>query len=154
MLALLYRFFIIVIGGLIIITSHPAKPDELSCVTTYAQAIGKDYKICLDKFEDPGIKNIVCYISHAVAGGIGGKLGIASDPSDFSISCNQIGPVIINDLSNSEEILIMKSSVLFKDMRVSRIYDKNTNILIYLLYNINKLNNAPDNSISTVLISK
>ena len=137
----------------LVLFNWSAYADQLQCVTTYKQMIGNDFKTCVERIEDPLIKNVVCYISHAITGGIGGSIGIGSDPSRFAISCNQIGSITlpINSL-NSDEIFKMNTSVLFKDIKVSRYYDKDSNVLIYLLYNINKLNNSPHNSISTVPI--
>ena len=39
--------------------------------------------------------NVSCYLSRAETGGIKGGLGLAEDPSRFSIACRAVGPITI-----------------------------------------------------------
>jgi hypothetical protein len=61
------------------------------------QIFGPDHKIVVEAFDDPDVQNVTCYISRAKTGGIKGGLGLAEDTSDAAISCQQVGPIELND---------------------------------------------------------
>ena len=46
-----------------------------------------DDKIVVERYDDPKVANVSCYLSRAETGGIKGGLGFAEDPSRFSIAC-------------------------------------------------------------------
>ncbi len=70
-----------------------ALADDLSCVSTTFRLIGKNDEVCVSAFDDPKVPGVACHISQARKGGLGGSLGLAEDPSRFSIACRQIGPI-------------------------------------------------------------
>ncbi|GEA12991.1 CreA family protein [Alteromonas sp. KUL49] len=108
----------------------------------------KDIKI--DALQDPIVTGVTCHISSIEA-----DLDF-SDPSDSSIACRQTGPITAEmlaaiDMSDSGEVIFKKSkSVFFKNMKLRRIYDADSNTLIYLSYSTKETSGSFKHSISTV----
>ncbi len=133
--------------------SAPSYADDIGCVKTGFQLIGPDNQICVQGFDDPKVTGVACHLSFAKTGGIGGALGIATDPSKFSLACRQIGPITMNaDLKENELVFSDAASVFFKETKVVRMFDKKRNTLVYLVYSTKLINGSPFNSISTVPI--
>ena len=138
---------------LISLISSLARAEEIGCVTTTWKLIGSNNKICIQAFDDPRVQGVSCHISQAKAGGISGSLGVAEDPSQFSIACRQIGPIVIKDKLPDEETAFTEStSLFFKETKVSRLFDAKRNTLIYVAISRKIIDGAPANSISTVPI--
>ena len=107
----------------------------------------KDIKI--EKLTDPKVTGITCHISNIVA-----NLDF-SDPSDSSISCRQTGEITKAmladvDTSPSGEIVFKKSkSILFKTLKIRRIFDQSTQTLMYISYSTKEVNGSYKHSMST-----
>lgn len=130
-----------------------AQSEEIGCITTAWKLIGANHKVCVQAFDDPKIPGVACHISQARTGGIAGSFGVAEDPSQFSISCRQIGPIIINEKLPKEETAFSEdTSIFFKETRVTRLFDKQRNTLIYVAISRKLIEGAPANSLSTVPI--
>jgi len=133
--------------------SSSAWSDEVGCVTTTWKLIGANHKICVDAFEDAKVLGVTCHISQARTGGISGSLGLAEDPSQFSIACRQTGPISLPaDLPRDETVFSEDTSLLFKTTKIVRMYDQKHNTLVYLAISRKIIEGAPANSVSTVPI--
>ena len=131
--------------------SSQAYGEEIGCVTTAWKLIGANHKICVEAFDDPAIPGVTCHLSQARTGGLAGSLGLASDPSKFSIACRQVGPITMpSQLKDNEVVFSEDTSILLKETRVIRMFDKKRNTLIYLVYSTKLIEGSPMNSISTV----
>ncbi|HGJ5873185.1 MULTISPECIES: protein CreA [Arsenophonus] len=131
--------------------------EEIGAVDTVFKFFGPDNKIVIEAFDDPDINNITCYLSRAKTGGIKGGLGLAEDTADSAISCQQVGPIIIDDkikLNNKKGQVVFqkRTSLIFKKLQVVRFYDKQRNALIYLTYSDKIIDGSPKNAISAVPI--
>lgn len=108
----------------------------------------KDIKI--DMFTDPLIPGVTCHVASIEA-----DLSLA-DPSDSSIACRQTGditPAMIAaiDKSKSGDVVFKKSkSVLFKNMKIRRIFDPQNQTLMYLAYSTKETSGSFKHSLSTV----
>lgn len=108
----------------------------------------KDIKV--EQLNDPVIPGVTCHISNIVA-----DLSFA-DPSDSSISCRQTGditPAMIEaiDKSKGGDLVFKKSkSILFKSLKIQRIFDQSTQTLIYIAFSTKELNGSYKHSMSTV----
>ena len=108
----------------------------------------KDIKVVSQ--QDPLITGVTCHISHIEA-----NLDF-SDPSDMSISCRQTGPITADQLqaidrSKSGEVVFKSSkSILFKSLKVRRIYDAQTRTLLYLSYSTKESTGSHHHALSTV----
>lgn len=128
-----------------------AADGELDCVTTAWKLLGANHRICVSAFTDPDIPGVACYISQAKTGGISGSLGLAEDPSNFAISCSQVGPIIIpENLPKQANVFKESTSVFFKATRVVRMWDKERNTLVYLAISKRIIEGSPFNAVSTV----
>lgn len=128
-----------------------AHGEEIGCVTTAWKLLGANHKVCVHAFDDPKVQGVACHISQARTGGISGTLGLAEDPSQFSIACRQVGPIVMKSaLPNEETVFSENTSVFFKETRVNRLFDAKRNTLVYLVVSRKLIDGAPANSISTV----
>ncbi|WP_115718300.1 CreA family protein [Gallaecimonas mangrovi] len=106
--------------------------------------------VVVNGFTDPKIPGVTCHVAH-----VEDDLSF-SDPSDMSIACRQTGP-ITNDMikhidkSKSGETVFKESlSVLFKSLKVRRIWDGQHQTLIYLSYSTKQTKGSTHHAISTV----
>jgi CreA protein len=89
-------------------------------------------KLIVKAFEDPKVKGVTCYVTSV------SKSLSFEDPDNTAISCVKTGRVIIDrsvDLSPEGEIITSeRKSLVWKKMKIRRIYDLNRNILLYVSY--------------------
>ena len=129
----------------------PAWAEKVGCVTTEWKLLGANHKVCVESFHDPKIPGVTCHVSQARTGGVSGSLGMAQDPSQFSLACRQTGPITLPaKLPESETVFTEDTSVLFKETRIVRMWDAANHTLIYLAISRKLIEGAPMNSISTV----
>ncbi|QUJ69326.1 CreA family protein (plasmid) [Photobacterium sp. GJ3] len=108
----------------------------------------KDIK--LNVLSDPLVPGVTCHIASIEA-----DLDF-SDPSDSSISCRQTGEITPEmiaaiDRSKSGEVVFKKSkSVFFKTMKIRRIYDPESQTLMYVSYSTKETSGSYKHSLSTV----
>ncbi|WP_318436277.1 CreA family protein [Photobacterium leiognathi] len=108
----------------------------------------KDIK--LNTLVDPLVPGVTCHIASIEA-----DLSLA-DPSDSSISCRQTGEITPEmiakiDKSKSGEVVFKKSkSIFFKTMKIRRIYDPESETLMYLSYSTKETSGSYKHSLSTV----
>jgi CreA protein len=132
----------------------PALADDLACLSTTFRFIGANDKVCVSVFDDPKVPGVACHISQARTGGVKGMLGLAEDPSRFSIACRQVGPITVDParLPAQESVYSERTSVFFKHTHVYRIVDKKRNTLVYVAISDKIIAGSPANAISTVPI--
>jgi len=110
--------------------------------------------IFIDAKHDPKIPGVTCHISHVEAN------FDLSDPSNASIACRQTGEITAEQLSQidhskSGEVVFKESlSILFKTLKVRRIYDKPNNTLLYLSYSTKETKGSFKHSLSSVSLYK
>ncbi|QUN07222.1 CreA family protein [Shewanella yunxiaonensis] len=106
--------------------------------------------VVIDAITDPKIAGVTCHVSRIEA-----NLNLA-DPSDMSIACRQTGPITKADIatidkSKSGEVVFSESlSVLFKSLKVRRIYDSEHQTLLYLSYSTKETNGSHKHALSSV----
>lgn len=134
-----------------LLLSSAAHAEEIGCVTTTWKLIGANHKICVDAFSDPKVPGVTCHISQARTGGIAGAVGLAEDPSKFSLACRQTGPITLPaGLKSGEKVFSEDTSVFFKTTDVIRMVDGKNNTLVYLAVSQKVIEGAPASSLSTV----
>lgn len=116
--------------------------------------VGPNDKIVVESLKDPKIEGIVCHWSKVTLGGISGAMGMATDPSDASLACRQIGPIRFVERFSKQENIAKESRNFFsfKTMQVVRMCDAESNVLIYLVYSDKIIDGSPKNSVSSVPI--
>jgi len=133
-------------------TIGSARADDLPCVSTTFRLIGKNDRVCISGFDDPKVPGVACHVSQARTGGLSGTIGLAEDPSRFSIACRQVGPITVDlaTLTDGEEVYSARTSIFFKRTHVYRVLDKKRNTLVYLAISDKLIEGSPQNAISTV----
>ena len=133
-------------------TIGSVQADDLSCVSTTFRLIGKNDRVCVSAFDDPKVPGVACHVSQARTGGLSGSIGLAEDPSRFSIACRQIGPITVDlaTLTDQEEVYSARTSIFFKHTHVYRTLDRKRNTLVYLAISDRLIEGSPQNAISTV----
>lgn len=125
-------------------------------VSTTFRVVGANDKIVVDRYDDPKVPGVSCYVSRAETGGIKGSLGLATDPSRFSIACRATGPVNVPErLPHNEVVFGASANWLFKEIRVSRMWDAQKRVLIYLVWSTQSLTpgGSPFNSVTAVPVA-
>jgi len=141
------QFFIVLITSFLLSAcSDDVGKVSLGLFTT------KDVVIAANK--DPKLKGVTCHISHIEA-----DLDF-SDPSDMSIACRQTGEITAEEMAsidkskNGEVVFTESKSILFKSLKVRRIYDQENETLIYLSYSTKESSGSHHHSLSTVPLYK
>ena len=135
----------------IALTLSAAAQTRINSINTSFRWLGPDDKIVVERYDDPKVANVSCYMSRAEAGGIKGGLGFAEDPSRFSIACRAVGPVTMPErLAKSEVIAFASASLFFKTFQIHRAVDAEKNVLVYTVVSTKLINGSPFNSISVV----
>jgi CreA protein len=136
----------------LMLTATIASADVIGSVETTWRLLGSNDKVSVERFDDPEVENASCYVSYAQTGGVSGYVGLAEDPSRFSIACRATGPVKITGTVDAEfeEVFSRNTSILFKEMRVSRMLDSEKNVLIYLVWSTKLIDGSPFNSVTAI----
>ena len=124
---------------------------RVGSINTSFRWLGPDDKIVVERFDDPQVANVSCYLSRAQTGGIKGGLGFAEDPSRFSIACRAVGPVTIPaGLDKSAVVGFHSASLFFKAFEIHRMIDPEKNVLVYTVVSTRLINGSPFNSVSAI----
>jgi CreA protein len=144
------------VSGLVLLlaASSFAAADDLACVSTTFRMLSPSDKVCISQFDDPKVPGITCYISQARKGGWGQPLGLNEDPSNFSVTCRQMGPITVDlaTLPEREQAFTERTSIFFKKTRIYRVPDLKRNTLVYLAISAKLIDGSPANAISAVPI--
>jgi CreA protein len=130
---------------------------RVGSVDTTFKLLGRNDRIGVDRYDDPRVSGVSCYLSRAETGGLKGSFGLATDPSRFSIACRATGPVTLNGtLPASETVFDERASIFFKTVRVTRMYDPEKRVLLYLVWSTQALgpDGSPFNSLTAVPLDR
>jgi CreA protein len=106
--------------------------------------------IKLNTLIDPLVPGVTCHVASIEA-----DLSFA-DPSDSSIACRQTGEITAAmiatiDKSKSGEIVFRKSkSIFFKTMKIRRVFDAESQTIMYVSYSTKETSGSFKHSLSTV----
>jgi CreA protein len=141
----------LVAAALALLSGSAFAQTRIDDINTNFRWLGPDDKIIVDRYDDPRVGNVSCYMSRAATGGIKGGLGVAEDPSRFSIACRAVGPVTLPpSLPRSEVIAFSQASLFFKTFQIHRSLDPEKHVLVYTVVSTKLINGSPFNSISVV----
>ena len=142
----------VLVMAMLAVTAVPAVGQtRIDSINTNFRWLGPDDKIVVDRYDDPRVANVSCYLSRAETGGIKGGVGLAEDPSRFSIACRGVGPVTIPaGLPMHEVIAFASASLFFKTFQVHRAVDAEKRVLVYTVVSTRLINGSPFNSVSAV----
>jgi CreA protein len=126
-------------------------------VDTTFRLVGRNDRVVVERYDDPRVDGVSCYVSRAETGGVKGSLGFATDPNRFSIACRATGPVTLRGTVPDNEVVFgEKASPFFKEIRVSRLFDKQKQVLVYLVWSTFSLgtDGSAYNSVTAVPLNK
>lgn len=135
----------LVISGTLSLTS--CSDNEVADVSLGIFTL-KDIK--LNSFVDPLVPGVTCHVASIEA-----NLSL-SDPSDSEVSCRQTGeitPEMIARIKKGKtgEVVFEKSkSVFLKTLKIRRIFDEESQTLMYLSYSTRETSGSFKHSLSTV----
>ncbi|KSV94189.1 CreA family protein [Sinorhizobium sp. GL28] len=133
------------------VTAPPARAETVGEVGV--DWLGND--IMIDAVTDPKIKGVTCHVTYFDRSVID-RLKNGNwfeDPSNNSIACRQTGPIEIGDIELSkegEEVFRSGLSLVWKNLLVTRIYDRKNDTLIYLAHSRELTDGSAKMSISTI----
>jgi CreA protein len=132
-------------------TASAVAQTRIGSINTNFRWLGPDDKIVVERYDDPRVGNVSCYLSRAQTGGVAGGIGFAEDPSRFSLACRAVGPVTMPArLPRSEVVGFAAASPFFKSFEIHRMLDAEKNVLVYTVVSTRLINGSPYNSISVV----
>ena len=100
----------------------------------------------VNAFTDPKVDGVTLFISDFDRPALEKLSNVFDDPSSASISCVKSGPIAIKGIDtskNGEEVFEASKNLIFKQIRVRRLFDKESNSLVYVSYNT-RLNKGDD----------
>jgi len=109
---------------------------------TNVGSVGVDWTgndIAIEAVPDPEVAGVVCHVAYFNRSLID-RLQQGNwfeDPSYSAVDCSAQGPITVGDISlakGGEEIFKQSRSLIWKSLRVSRIYDAENNALVYLAH--------------------
>lgn len=129
----------------------PAQAEQIGKVGV--DMIGND--IIVEALADPEVKGVTCHVAYFERSTLDRLFqgNWFEDLSNSSIACRQTGPISLGDISTDpegEEIFSQGRSLIFKSLRVTRIYDKSNNSLVYLAHADDLSTGSAKMSLSTV----
>ena len=143
--------YIAAVVGVFIASASIGSAEEIGEVSTKFHLLTPNHKIVVEVFDDPQIDGVSCYLSRAKTGGFKGMIGVAEDTSDASITCRQVGPIVVKEaLDEGEEVFMKRTSLIFKSMQVVRFFDRKRRTFAYLVYSDRIIEGSPKNAISAV----
>lgn len=95
--------------------------------------------IAIDAVADPGVQGVTCHLAYFNRSFIDrvSQGNWFEDPSYSALDCSVTGPIVIGNISTrggGEEIFKEGRSLIWKSLRVTRVYDQANNSLIYLAH--------------------
>lgn len=143
---------IIIVGlGFFFLHGGGGDKSEIGSVATNFRLFGPNDRVVVQRIDDPNVQNVSCFVSYAQTGGIAGGLGVAENPSQFALNCIAHGPVTLpSGLPNQQQISAISASFLFKHFVLTRMVDRQTNTLVYVLISTRILRGSPANAVSAV----
>ena len=129
-----------------------AQDAHIGSVRTEFKLLGPNNTIEVERFDDPKVQGISCYISYSQIGGLSGAVGLAEEASEASVACRQTGEIVFNpaEVEEQEVIFSQRRSALFKNMRVVRMHDLETQTFVYMTYSTKLVDGSPKNAITAV----
>ncbi len=130
---------------------------RIGTVDTTFRLLGRNDRVVVDRYDDPRVDGVSCYVSRAETGGVSGSLGLATDPNRFSIACRATGPVALRGkIPDNEVVFGEKMSAFFKEVRVTRMFDTEKRVLVYLVWSTLSVgtNGSAFNSVTAVPLDR
>jgi CreA protein len=149
----------LIAAAVALLLALPAAAEEttrIGFVNTAITNLGltRSHRVVVERFADPEVAGVSCYISQARTGGLTGMVGLAEDPGRFSLTCVATGPVRVADSARrgerGEQVYESDTSLFFKETRVHRFIDEAANTVVYLAWSTRLIDGSPFNAVAVV----
>ncbi|KFI31034.1 CREA protein [Haematobacter missouriensis] len=136
---------------------------SFAATTAFAEEVGRigvDWMgndVVVEAFDDPKVQGVTCHVAYFSRSTID-RLRQGNwfeDPSNSAISCAKVGPVTLGDIEKGpkgEEVFSERRSIIFKSLKVRRIYDEAHHTLIYVSHGDQVVEGSAKMAISTVAL--
>jgi len=152
-----------IIAALLFVASPHAMAQEtreIGHVNTALTNLGltRSHRVVVERFIDPEVAGVACYISQARTGGFSGMVGLAEDPARFGLTCAATGPVRISDRARrgerGQQVYESNTSLFFKETRVHRFIDEEQGAVVYLAWSTKLVDGSPFNAVAVVPVAR
>ena len=143
----MFRWFAMILG----LTASAASAEVIGKVGV--DWVGND--IVVEAVPDPKVQGVTCHVAYfersfydRISNG-----NWFEDPSYSAIDCRQTGPITVGDIdkgTSGENIFSEGTSLIFKSLKITRIYDAQNQTLVYLAHASELTQGSGKMSISTV----
>ena len=143
----MFRWFAMILG----LTASAASAEVIGKVGV--DWVGND--IVVEAVPDPKVQGVTCHVAYfersfydRISNG-----NWFEDPSYSAIDCRQTGPITVGDIdkgTSGENIFSEDTSLIFKSLKITRIYDAQNQTLVYLAHASELTQGSGKMSISTV----
>jgi CreA protein len=119
--------------------------------------VGND--ILVEAIADPKVQGVTCHLAYFDRSMLD-RLQQGNwfeDPSNSAIQCTRTGAIAIGDIKRGpkgEDVFSASRSLIFKTLRVRRIYDEANQVLIYLAYSAQVNQGSAKMALSTVRLEQ
>ena len=117
--------------------------------------VGND--IVVEAIADPDVQGVTCHLAYFDRSVLD-RLSQGNwfeDPSNSAIECARTGPIRIGDIRRGpggEDVFSASRSLIFKSLRIKRIYDETNQVLVYLAHANELTEGSAKMSVSTVAL--
>lgn len=115
--------------------------------------VGND--VVIEAIADPKVEGVTCHVAYFDRS-LFDRLSNGNwfeDPSNASIACRQTGPITLGDIARGpkgETVFSESRSLIFKSLKVTRIFDEQNQVLVYLTHAREVSQGSAKMAISTV----
>jgi CreA protein len=114
-------------------------------------------EIKVQALRDPKVAGVTCHMTYFDRGfwDRASKGNWFEDPSNSSIACRQTGPITVGDIEldkQGETVFSQRQSLIFKSLAVRRVYDLESDTLMYIVYSRKPVEGSAKMSLSTVAL--
>lgn len=115
--------------------------------------LGND--IVVEAFADPKVEGVTCHVAFFERGIIDRlqKGNWFEDPSNSAVACRQTGPISMGSIDRSSEgetVFSERRSIIWKSIRITRLFDEESQTLVYVSHARDVQNGSAKMSVSTI----
>ena len=146
----------LLLGAPVPLAAAAEETTRIGFVNTAITNLGltRSHRVVVERFSDPEVAGVSCYISQARTGGLTGMVGLAEDPGRFSLVCVATGAVNVaagaERGERGELVYESDTSLFFKETRVHRFIDETANTVVYLAWSTRLIDGSPYNAVAVV----
>ncbi len=137
-----------------LLAAGPVMADEVGEIGV--DWVGND--IIIEAVSDPEVEGVTCHLAYFDRSLLDrmSQGNWFEDPSNSAIECTRTGPITVGDISlgkGGENVFSESRSLVFKSLRIKRVFDEANGVLIYLAHANELSEGSSKMAISTVALN-